>query len=263
MTQTDRALALSTRSRLAVAPRCSMSILLATTLLLLPAACEKSPGTKERAESSGKHTVSGDEKPVASPPNTDPSANQATDNVPVIVALGDSLTEGFGVPEEQNWPSRLQRRLAEAGYPHRVVNAGISGDTSAGGLARMDWLLRQRVDILIVELGANDGLRGIDPNVTRRNLSAIIEQGKSHGVTVVLAGMRMAFNVGPDYLRRFNGLYPKLAEQHGVAFIPFILEGVATRRDLNQSDGIHPTGEGYELVTENVWKVLQPLLKKS
>jgi acyl-CoA thioesterase-1 len=184
------------------------------------------------------------------------------DDVPVIVALGDSLTEGFGVPEEQNWPSQLQRRLAEAGYPHRVVNAGISGDTSAGGLARMDWLFKQRVDILIVELGANDGLRGIDPAVTRQNLAAIIEQGKAHGATVVLAGMRMGLNVGPDYLRRFNGLFPELAEQQRVAFIPFILYGVATRRELNQSDGIHPTGEGHKVVTENVWKVLQPLLKK-
>ena len=195
-------------------------------------------------------------------PGADFRSPGAVDNVPVIVTLGDSLTEGFGVPEEQNWPSRLQRRLAEAGYPHRVVNAGVSGDTSAGGLARMDWLLRQRVDILIVELGANDGLRGVDPGVTRRNLSAIIAQGQAHGATVVLAGMRMAYNVGPDYQRQFNELFPELARQHGVALIPFILEGVATRRELNQSDGIHPTGEGYELVTGNVWKVLQPLLKK-
>ena len=239
--------------------RRALAVFLAAALLLAPAACEKSPASKDRKESSGEHAMPNEAKQAAQAAPTDTAP---VDSVPVIVTLGDSLTEGFGVPEEQNWPSRLQRRLAEAGYPHRVVNAGISGDTSAGGLARMDWLLRQRVDILIVELGANDGLRGVDPRDTRRNLSAIIARGKAHGAVVVLAGMRMAFNVGPDYQRQFNELYPELARQHGVAFIPFILEGVATRRDLNQSDGIHPTGAGHELVTENVWRILQPLLKK-
>jgi acyl-CoA thioesterase-1 len=262
MTQIDRSLTLSTRLRLTPSRRRAISVFLAATLLLLPAACEKSPGTKDRRESSGEYATPRDENQPAQPSVTIPPTSMSMDGVPVIVTLGDSLTEGFGVPEDQNWPSRLQRRLAAAGYPHRVVNAGVSGDTSAGGRARMDWLFRQRVDILIVELGANDGLRGVDPGVTRRNLAAIIEEGKAHGAIVVLAGMRMAYNVGPEYQRQFNGLFPELARQHRVALIPFILEGVATRRDLNQSDGLHPTGEGYVLVTENVWKVLQPLLKK-
>jgi acyl-CoA thioesterase-1 len=143
-----------------------------------------------------------------------------------------------------------------------VVNAGVSGDTSAGGLARMDWLLRQRIDILIVELGANDGLRGLDPEETRKNLSTIIEKGVANGARVVLAGMIMPVNFGADYKRRYDAIFPGLAKRYHLPLIPFILEGVAGRRDLNLPDGIHPTGEGYARVLENVWEVLEPLLKK-
>lgn len=194
----------------------------------------------------------------------DGAAGQAeAATAPVIVALGDSLTEGYGVPREAAWPSRIQRRLEAEGYPHRVVNAGVSGDTTAGGLSRTDWLLRQPVDILILELGANDGLRGIDPDSTRANLAEIIEKAQARGATVLLAGMIMPANYGLAFKREFDSIFPELAEKYDLPLIPFLLEGVAGRRDLNLPDGIHPTAEGYAIVADNVWEALEPLLERS
>jgi acyl-CoA thioesterase-1 len=239
-----------------------MAVLLAALLPSGIAGCGKPGGEQGQLESSGGYDVPADRSAPAMPgPASQPSSPEP--DVPVILALGDSLTEGYGVPPEQSWPARLQARLAESGYPHRVVNAGVSGDTSAGGLARMDWLMRQRVDILIVALGANDGLRGLDPEATRTNLAAIIERSQARGATVVLAGMRMPYNVGEDYRRRYDSIFPDLAKRYRLTLIPFLLEGVATRRNLNLPDGIHPTGEGYGIVTENVWRVLEPVLRRN
>lgn len=178
----------------------------------------------------------------------------------VIVILGDSLTAGLGVAPDEAYPARLQARLTREGYPYRVVNAGVSGDTTAGGLRRLPWLLRQRPEIAIVALGANDGLRGLDLSATRRNLEEAIALAQGAGVRVVLAGMKLPPNYGPAYTREFEALFPQLADAHEIALIPFLLEGVAARPELNLADGIHPNARGYQRVADNVLAVLLPLL---
>ena len=180
---------------------------------------------------------------------------------PVVVCLGDSLTEGYGVAPEESYPSLLERRLHESGHPGaRVINAGQSGSTSASAASRLRWQLRAAPDVLILALGANDGLRGLDLAATRRNLDEAIRVAQQAGVRVVLAGMQLPPNYGPDYTRDFRSLFPELARTHGIALIPFLLEGVAAHADLNLADGIHPNARGYELVTDNVLAVLLPLL---
>jgi len=181
---------------------------------------------------------------------------------PVIVAFGDSLTFGQGVPFEQNYPSRLQARLDQLGYKYRVVNAGISGDTSSGGLTRVETVLRHKPAVVILELGANDGLQGRSVPKMKENLAAIIERVQQEQIRVVLAGIQIPPNYGPDYTQAFRQTFADLAEQYKTPFIPFILDGVAARPELNQTDGIHPTAEGYVYVVENVLKVLRPLLKQ-
>jgi len=232
---------------------------LATLALSALCACERPKPSQEGAQAPDAMPREAliDSAPGAAPGAPDPAGER-----PVIVCLGDSLTAGHGVAEAESWPALLQARLDARGYRYKVVNAGISGDTSAGGRARMDWLLRQRIDILIVELGANDGLRGIDPTTTQDNLDAIIQKGIGVGATVVLAGMQMPLNYGADFKRRYDAVFPALARRHGLPFIPFLLEGLAGRRELNLPDGIHPTGEGYTIVLETVWKTLAPLLLK-
>lgn len=178
-----------------------------------------------------------------------------------IVAFGDSLTAGFGVPPDESYPSRLQRRLAAEGYRYRVINAGVSGETTAGGLRRVDWVLRSRPTLVILELGANDGLRGLAVPEIRRNLEGIIERLRAAGVTVVLAGMKLPPNYGEEYTRDFAAVYPALARKYQLPFMPFFLEGVATLPGLNQGDGIHPTGAGYEIIVDRLWAVLKPYLK--
>jgi acyl-CoA thioesterase-1 len=204
--------------------------------------------------------------PASAPQAATPSLLQpspADENAaPVILMLGDSLTAGFGLPSELAYPALVQERLEARGYPHRVVNAGVSGDTSAGGLSRLDWLLRQRVDIVLLALGANDGLRGQDPDAMRGNLAAVIERVQARGIRVVLAGMQMPANYGLDYTRRFAGVYPELARRYKVPLIPFLLEGVALNGDLNQADGIHPNSEGARVVADTVWNALEPLLER-
>lgn len=178
-----------------------------------------------------------------------------------IVCLGDSLTEGYGVAPERSYPSLLEQRLRDAGHePVRVVNAGISGSTSASAVSRLRWQLKARPDLVVLALGANDGLRGIDPEATERNLAEAIALAKAEGVEVVLAGMKLPPNYGADYTTRFEALFPALAERLEVALIPFLLEGVAAQPDLNLADGIHPNARGYERVVENVLSVLLPLL---
>ncbi len=177
-----------------------------------------------------------------------------------IVAFGDSLTAGYGIAPEQAYPAVLERRLNKLGYSYRVVNAGVSGDTTAGGLRRVDWILRSDPQIVILELGANDGLRGQDLDKTRENLGRIIEKLLENGVAVILAGMKIPPNYGPDYTRKFSEIFYDLARQYDLAFVPLFLDGVAAKRHLNQPDGIHPTPEGYERVVDNILPVLLPLL---
>lgn len=182
---------------------------------------------------------------------------------PRIVAFGDSLTAGLGVPQDQSYPTHLQRRLDAAGYAYRVVNAGVSGDTTAGGVRRVSWALNSKPTIVILELGGNDGLRGLSLNETKANLERIIQQFQQASVTVVLAGMKLPPNYGQDYTTGFETLYQALAKQYHLTLIPFFLDGVAASSSLNQADGIHPTGEGYRLIVEKIFPTLEPLLEKN
>ena len=179
-----------------------------------------------------------------------------------LVFFGDSLTAGLGVDPDEAYPAVIQRKLEAAGRPWRVVNAGLSGETTSGGLRRLDWVLRQPVDIFVLALGGNDGLRGIPPEISRANLAAMIKriQKQSPNVRVVLAGMQMPANMGTDYTKPFAAMYPEVARETGVTLIPFLLEGVGGVPNLNQADGIHPNPEGHKIVAETVWRALQPLL---
>jgi acyl-CoA thioesterase-1 len=184
---------------------------------------------------------------------------------PVILCVGTSLTAGLGLDPEQAYPALLQARVDAAGFSYRVINAGVSGETSAGAVRRMDWLLRQKVAVLVLETGANDGLRGQDPESTRANIQAVFDRAQQQQPPprLVLAGMSALPNYGPEYAREFRALYPELARRNAATLVPFILEGVAGVPALNQADGIHPTAAGQEQVAENVWRVLQPLLRDS
>lgn len=179
---------------------------------------------------------------------------------PVILAFGDSITAGLGLAQAQAWPSLLQARLDAAGRKYRVVNAGVSGDTTAAGLARVDWLLSQRPAVVILELGANDGLRGLPVAEARKNLGEIVIRCKGAGAKVLLAGMQVPPNMGAAYATEFRDMFNDLASEHDVALIPFVLEGVAGNAKLNQGDGIHPTAAGQVIVADTVWSSLQPLL---
>lgn len=183
------------------------------------------------------------------PPRQSASPETATG---VIVAMGDSLTEGYGLDESQAYPALLEDRLQAAGYDWKVINAGISGETSSGALSRIDWVLTLEPDIVILETGANDGMRGIDPSVTRANIDAIVKRLNAEGVTVVLAGMKMFRNLGLLFVKEFESIYPDIAKANDLILIPFFLDGVAAKPALNQSDGIHPTSEGYDKVAETV-----------
>jgi acyl-CoA thioesterase-1 len=169
-----------------------------------------------------------------------------------ILALGDSLTAGYGLAAADSFPARLERRLKGLGYDVEVVNGGVSGDTTTGARARLDWVLADDPRIVIVAIGANDGLRGIDPALTRANLAAILERLVDSGAAVLLAGMLAPPNLGPEYTKAFNAIFPELAEQYGVARYPFFLEGVATVPSLNQEDGIHPNARGVAVIVEGI-----------
>ncbi|HXQ80548.1 MAG TPA: arylesterase [Opitutaceae bacterium] len=182
-----------------------------------------------------------------------------------IVFFGDSLTAGLGLadPDTQSYPAQVQRKIDAEHLPWHVVNAGLSGETSAGGLRRIDWVLRQRPDVFVLELGANDGLRGTATEVTRANLQAIIDRVRSKfpAARIVLAGMRMPQNMGSEYAEAFRAIYPALAQKNGIALIPFLLDGVAGRPDLNQYDGVHPTPSGAAIIAEGIWKSIAPMLR--
>ena len=181
---------------------------------------------------------------------------------PRIVFLGDSLTAGLGLAIDQSYPSLIGRRLTDQGYDFEIVNAGVSGDTSAGGLRRLDWSLDGDVKVLIVALGANDGLRGLPPREMKKNLAAILDRAREKNIPVVLAGMEAPPNYGVDYTREFRNVYSDLAKEYKVRFIPFLLQGVAGDASLNQSDGIHPNVRGAQIVADIVLKELEPLLRR-
>jgi acyl-CoA thioesterase-1 len=170
-----------------------------------------------------------------------------------IVALGDSLTAGYGVDLSESYPALLEKKLQENGYQYEVINAGVSGETSSGTLARVEWILTQNPEIVIVETGANDGLRGVMVNLLEENLREIVEILHENNVAVLLAGMKMVWNLGPAYVSQFNEVYPRIAEDRDVELMPFFLEGVATKKDLNLSDGIHPNSAGYKVIVENIY----------
>jgi acyl-CoA thioesterase I len=188
-------------------------------------------------------------------PTTSPQA-------PVVLFVGDSLTAGYGLDPDEAFPALIQRKIDEAGLRYRVVNAGVSGETSAGARRRIDWLLAQPVAVLVVETGANDGLRGQDPAATAENIQAIFDRARREASPpkVVVVGMQAPPNYGADFARRFRDIYPELAKKNGAVLVPFLLDGVAGVPALNQADGIHPTAEGQRKLADIVWKALQPLL---
>ncbi|WP_236025252.1 arylesterase [Arenibaculum pallidiluteum] len=178
-----------------------------------------------------------------------------------ILALGDSLTAGFGLPPEESFTTKLEQALKARGHDVSVINGGVSGDTTAGGLARLDWSLADSPGLVIVELGANDGLRGIDPAATRANLDAILTRLKERGIPVLLAGMYAPRNLGRDFAERFDRIFPELAAKHDVALYPFFLDGVATDPKLNQPDGIHPNAAGVAVIVERIVPAVEPLVR--
>jgi acyl-CoA thioesterase-1 len=192
------------------------------------------------------------------------SAGTAASAVRTVVFVGTSLTAGYGLETDQAYPALIQGKIDSAGLPFQVINAGVSGETSAGGLRRLDWLRRQPIAALVIELGANDGLRGQDVEAMRANLQAIIDRTRAAhpDARIVLAGMESPPNMGGSYTSAFRAVFPDLARANDVTLIPFLLDGVAAVRELNQADGIHPTAEGQRIVAETVWRYLEPVLEE-
>lgn len=215
---------------------------LAVPLILL-AACERRPAPPATLTPA----------PVQEAPPT-PSGR-------TLAFLGDSLTAGLGVDAADAFPARIEARLRAAGRPWKVLNAGVSGDTTAGGAARLDWLYRSRPDVLVVALGANDGLRGIPVEETERNLRTILRRASQEGTAVLLVGIQLPENLGPAYRTRFAAIFPRLAREFRVPLLPFLLEGVALDPKLNQPDRIHPNAEGHRRVADHVWPALDPVLR--
>lgn len=224
--------------------------------LVIPGLAGCDAGTSEMAEEAPV-------QPAAAPAPASTGAAPATDRTgegPLVIFLGDSLTAGFGLAGDQAYPALLEKSLNAEGTPVRVLNAGVSGDTTAGGLARLDWLLKQKPDVLVVGLGGNDGLRGLDLTESEKNLREIVRRSKASGARVLLLGMLIPPNYGPDYTRQFQQMYPKIARELDVPLVPFLLEGVGGVADLNQADGIHPTAKGQEMVAATVAPYLKEIL---
>ncbi len=223
--------------------------LYAISLFLFLLACGETP-KKETAEETEQDTVE-----ISDPGN-------ATTNT--ILFFGNSLTAGMGLDPQEAFPALIQSRLDSLGYDYRVINAGLSGETTASGKSRLSWVLRQRVSVFVLELGANDGLRGIPLSETRNNLQHIIDEVrlKSPGAVIVLAGMEIPPNMGPEYTGEFRQIFTDLARENNLALIPFLLQGVAGIPELNQDDGIHPTAHGQQIVANNVWEVLEDIVQK-
>lgn len=207
---------------------------------------------------SSQETSTGEEAPP-------PAVQQGTEKERIILFFGNSITAGYGLDVAQAFPEIIQRRLDSLGYNYKVVNAGLSGETTAAGLNRIDWVLKTVPDVFVLELGANDGLRGLDLNETKKNLLSIIERVRAvnSDVKILLAGMMVPPNMGSRYAADFQQIFPDVAGEADVNLLPFILEGVAGDPELNLEDGIHPTAAGHELVADNVWDALKPLLERS
>lgn len=224
-----------------------VTIWLLAALLAFAASCKNDTGKADFEKAM--------QQPMATP--------SSISNAPKIVAFGDSLTAGFGLTENESYPYLLQEKLKADGLNYVVVNAGVSGDTSAGGLDRLDWVLgMDNVKILILELGANDMMRGVKPAEVRSNLDTMIRRAKAKNIEVLLCGMFAPPTSGEDYSREFNEIFPKLAHEHDLTFLPFLLEGIALKKELNQPDGIHPNAEGERMMTDNVYRALRPMLAK-
>lgn len=189
-------------------------------------------------------------------------AQRASVDDGIIVAMGDSLTAGLGVPEAQAYPARLERKLRADGYPFQVINAGVSGETSSGARTRTEWMLTLKPDIVILETGANDGLRGVDPGVMQENIDAIVKTLQAQNVVVVLAGMQMVRNLGETYTQAFAQVYPHIAQEYDLILMPFFLKDVGSKPTLNQDDGIHPTTAGYEIIVENLYPYVMQAIEK-
>ncbi len=203
------------------------------------------------------------ERAQESPASLADSTTAAVKKEKIILFFGNSLTAGYGLDPEESFPSVVQQKLDSLGYAYKVVNAGLSGETTASGNNRLDWVLeRQPVDVFVLELGANDGLRGIDPKETRRNLTAMIEKVRAAypEADIILAGMMVPPNMGPAYSQEFQTMFAEIASEKEVKLIPFLLQDVAGEPELNQADGIHPTAEGARIVADNVWEVLQEVI---
>jgi acyl-CoA thioesterase I len=190
--------------------------------------------------------------------------SEASKDSKTILFFGDSLTAAMGLDPSEGYPAEIQEKIDSLGLNYEVVNAGLSGETTAAGNNRIDWVLNQDVDVFVLALGANDGLRGIPVEETRRNLQAIIDKVREENpqVEIILAGMQIPPNMGPEYTAEFRELFPEIAEKNDIHLIPFLLEGVAGVPELNQQDGIHPTAEGYDIVAQNVWEVMEPVVRE-
>ncbi len=206
--------------------------------------------------------VFGCEQPSREPPESTPAAIPTADR-PSVVFLGTSLTAGLGIEPEQAYPALIQQKIDSAGLAYRVINAGVSGETSAGARRRIDWLLREPMAVLVLETGANDGLRGLSPDSLRANIQAVFDRAKeiSPPPKLVLVGMRVPPNYGRAYTEAFQAVYPELARENDAELVPFLLDGVGGIPGLNQADGIHPTAEGQQVIAETVWRVLEPVLR--
>jgi len=193
------------------------------------------------------------------------SLNLSAQGQETILFFGDSITAGYGLTEQQAFPAVIQQKIDSLGLNYNVINSGLSGETTAGGLRRIDWVLQQHVDIFVLELGGNDGLRGIDPISSKQNLQGIMDKVRETypEADILLTGMEAPPNMGQTYTSRFREIYTELSNENDVLFMPFILEGVAGDPDLNQSDGIHPTEEGHRVVANDLWEYLRPMLSES
>lgn len=228
------------------------------TVALAAAACGDRRRTADDA-TVGRRAGGAAAAPEARAPGTSQAAPRPAAK-PRVVVLGDSIAAGLGLATDQSFPAIVQDRIDKAGLDYEVVNAGVSGDTSAGGLRRLDWALEGDVRVLVIELGANDGLRGLSVAEMTRNLTTIVERAKARNIRVILCGMEAPPNFGPDYTSAFRAAYAALAQAHDVRFVPFVLDGVAGDPALNQADGIHPNAEGARRIADLVWTQLLPLL---
>jgi acyl-CoA thioesterase-1 len=228
--------------------RGTLALAILSWMCLVTAACGGGAAEREREPV---------DAPAPPPARLDPAT---PDPRPRIVALGDSLTAGYGLPESQSYPSLLQERLDAEGYRFQVVNAGVSGDTTAGGLRRLDWALEGDVRVLVLALGANDGLRGLSVSEMQENLTEIVRRARARNVAVILAGMEAPPNYGREYATSYRDAFREIARREPVVFIPFLLDKVAGEGGLNQGDGIHPNERGTRIVADTVWAVLRPLL---